>query len=177
MSMSDRIAIMLEGHVEQLGRPGDGVRATASAFVAGFIGRNNFWRGTASDRLAWLPTTAQSSSSRTPDEQVDGGQRCARGRAPGVLHDRHRRIPEPRVNVIRRERLPACRISVTRCSSSSARSQRDLVVLLPRQQAPKVAPGDDVWCRWESDDVYMFSARQADLVLADPTTESAGQPA
>ena len=56
-------------------------------------------------------------------------------------------------------------------------ARRDLVVLLPRQQAPKVVPGDHVWCRWASDDVYSFSARQASLVLSDPTTETAGLPA
>ena len=47
MSMSDRIAIMLEGHIEQLGDPETVYERPVSAFVAGFIGRNNFWRGTA----------------------------------------------------------------------------------------------------------------------------------
>jgi hypothetical protein len=27
--------------------------------------------------------------------------------------------------------------------------------------------GEDVWCSWSADDVYLFSARQADVVLAE----------
>ena len=49
MSMSDRIAIMLDGHIEQLGDPETVYERPVSAFVAGFIGRNNFWRGIATD--------------------------------------------------------------------------------------------------------------------------------
>ena len=49
MSMSNRIAIMLEGHIEQLGDPETVYERPVSAFVAGFIGRNNFWRGVATD--------------------------------------------------------------------------------------------------------------------------------
>ena len=48
MSMSDRIAIMLDGHIEQLGDPETVYERPTSAFVAGFVGRNNFWRGTGS---------------------------------------------------------------------------------------------------------------------------------
>jgi spermidine/putrescine transport system ATP-binding protein len=49
MSMSDRIAVMLDGHVEQLADPDTIYDRPATAFVAGFIGRNNFWRATATD--------------------------------------------------------------------------------------------------------------------------------
>jgi hypothetical protein len=31
--------------------------------------------------------------------------------------------------------------------------------------------GDDVWCTFTSSDVYSFSARQADLVLAEPSAD------
>ncbi len=43
MSMSDRIAVMLDGHIEQLADPDTIYEQPDSAFVAGFIGRNNFW--------------------------------------------------------------------------------------------------------------------------------------
>ena len=46
LSMSDRIAVMLDGHVEQLADP-DTIYDPASAFVAGFIGQQNFFDGTA----------------------------------------------------------------------------------------------------------------------------------
>ena len=47
LSMSDRIAVMLDGHVEQLADPDTIYDFPASAFVAGFIGQQNFFDGTA----------------------------------------------------------------------------------------------------------------------------------
>jgi hypothetical protein len=35
--------------------------------------------------------------------------------------------------------------------------------------ASRFAVGDSVWCSWLAEDVYLFSARQASLVLAAPT--------
>ena len=50
---------------------------------------------------------------------------------------------------------------------------RDLIVLLPRQKAPNLQPGDRVWCQWSASDVYQFSAAQESLVLAEPSSEIA----
>jgi spermidine/putrescine transport system ATP-binding protein len=60
---------------------------------------------------------------------------------------------------------------VVRTSASSG--SRDVISMLPRQGAPRLAPGDEVWCHWAAEDVYMFSAAQADLVLADSVTNPA----
>ena len=49
LSMSDRIAVMLDGQVEQLADPDTIYDSPASAFVAGFIGQQNFFDGTASE--------------------------------------------------------------------------------------------------------------------------------
>ena len=45
MSMSDRIAVMLDGHVEQLADPDTIYERPASAFVAGFIGQQQLLAG------------------------------------------------------------------------------------------------------------------------------------
>ena len=45
LSMSDRIAVMLDGHIEQLDDPDEIYDRPASAFVAGFIGQQNFFPG------------------------------------------------------------------------------------------------------------------------------------
>jgi hypothetical protein len=50
---------------------------------------------------------------------------------------------------------------------------RDVIVLLPRQKAPNLLPGDRVWCQWSTNDVYQFSAAQESLVLAEPASEVA----
>jgi len=46
MSLADRIAIMADGRVQQHGTPEDIYRRPISAFVANFIGKLNFLRGT-----------------------------------------------------------------------------------------------------------------------------------
>ncbi len=45
MSMSDRIAVMNGGRIEQIGVPSDVYDRPATEFVAGFIGQQNFFRG------------------------------------------------------------------------------------------------------------------------------------
>ncbi len=45
LSMSDRIAIVREGRIEQLGRPEDLYERPVSRFVAGFLGESNFLAG------------------------------------------------------------------------------------------------------------------------------------
>jgi spermidine/putrescine transport system ATP-binding protein len=45
MTLSDRIAVMNEGHIEQIGRPEQIYRAPASEFVADFIGDTNLFQG------------------------------------------------------------------------------------------------------------------------------------
>ena len=42
LSMADRVALLHEGRLRQLGTPAELYRAPADAFVAGFIGRTNF---------------------------------------------------------------------------------------------------------------------------------------
>ena len=42
MAMADRIAVMNEGRVEQMGQPSEIYRQPASRFVADFIGESNF---------------------------------------------------------------------------------------------------------------------------------------
>ena len=46
LTMSDRIAVMSQGHVEQIGTPQDIYRSPSSLFVAGFIGSANLLPGT-----------------------------------------------------------------------------------------------------------------------------------
>ena len=46
LTMSDRIAVMSQGHVEQIGTPEEIYRTPSSLFVAGFIGSANLLPGT-----------------------------------------------------------------------------------------------------------------------------------
>jgi spermidine/putrescine transport system ATP-binding protein len=73
LSMSDRIAVMLDGRVEQIDVPDVVYDDPASAFVAGFIGQQNFFRGTAVDSgSAVRSDAAVLRSSRSPVALADG---------------------------------------------------------------------------------------------------------
>jgi hypothetical protein len=46
---------------------------------------------------------------------------------------------------------------------------KDLLVLVPRTNPERFQVDDAVWCSWSAEDVYLFSARQANIVMAAPS--------
>ena len=170
MSMSNRIAIMLEGHIEQLGDPETVYERPVSAFVAGFIGRNNFWRGTATaDGMRGEDGTVFVCD--RPEERVAAGDRALSAVRPESF-ELSATDPGETVNVFPGEVAGVSHFGDT--LQFVVRSHvRDVIALLPRQKAPNLHPGDRVWCRWSARDVYQFSAAQESLVLAEPSAEAA----
>ena len=73
LTMSDRIAVMNDGLVDQLGTPREIYERPASKFVAGFIGTSNLFSGTVSEVVG-----SEAVISYGPDERlvipVNGGQ-------------------------------------------------------------------------------------------------------
>ena len=170
MSMSNRIAIMLEGHVEQLGDPETVYERPVSAFVAGFIGRNNFWRGTATDD-GMIAEDGTVFVCDRPEERVGAGERALSAVRPESF-ELSATDPGQTVNVFAGEVAGVSHFGDT--LQFVVRSHvRDVIVLLPRQKAPNLHPGDPVWCQWSARDVYQFSAAQESLVLAEPASEVA----
>jgi spermidine/putrescine transport system ATP-binding protein len=168
MGMSDRIAIMLDGHVEQLADPESVYERPASAFVAGFIGRNNFWRGTANGQgvTASDGTVFVASS---PEERVVSGSEALVAVRPECMQ-LSATDPGRAENVVGGTVAGVSHYGdvlqyVVRTPN------RDVIALLPRQGAVRLAPGDAVWCHWNATEVYQFSADQAELVLAEPALE------
>src|SRR5262249_61456414 len=86
LSMSDRIAVMLDGRIEQLADPDTVYDDPKSAFVAGFIGKQNFFEGTARDAGATVERDGWTvRSSLQPIGAVDGRGALA-ARPPAALH-------------------------------------------------------------------------------------------
>jgi spermidine/putrescine transport system ATP-binding protein len=169
MGMSDRIAIMLDGHIEQLADPETVYERPTSAFVAGFIGRNNFWRGTstgggvrANDGTVFV--------SSSPEERVASGDAALAAVRPESISLAGSR-PDGDSNHVGGTVASVSHYGDT-LQYVVRTSERDIVALLPRQNAPRMAPGDAVWCHWSPADVYQFSADQADLVLVEPASDS-----
>ena len=169
MSMSDRIAIMLEGHVEQLADPETVYERPASAFVAGFIGRNNFWRGVATADGVRADDGTLFVVAK-PDEHVAAGELAL----AAVRPENFQLVAiDPGTS---RNSIAGTVASVAHFGDTLQyvvrTSSRDVLVLTPRANAPRLSVGDAVWCTFTPADVYSFSARQADLVLAEPSAET-----
>src|SRR5262245_16148246 len=170
LSMSDRIAVMLDGRVEQLNDPDAIYEHPASAFVAGFIGQNNFLEGvvTGSGQLA-----------------ADGVTFAAEQTSPGAVQG------QPGLAAVRPETISITTVEPTVAPNQIAgdlagishlgdviqyvviAGTRDVLVRVPRHNAPRLNTGDRVWCTWPAHVVQLFAHDQAGLVLeAEAITET-----
>ncbi len=78
MTMSDRLAVIRDGRVEQVGSPSEVYSQPATAYVAGFLGSTNLYDatlqavrdGTASCRLGDLDVQARTSTDVSPGDAV-----------------------------------------------------------------------------------------------------------
>ena len=105
MSMSDRIAVMNEGRIEQVGPPEELYREPASQFVAEFIGDTNLFDGEVVERDGrpvvevggedgpTAPADGRSGpatvSIRPEDFDVANGSRDGTGTLPGEVEERY----------------------------------------------------------------------------------------
>jgi spermidine/putrescine transport system ATP-binding protein len=87
MTMSDRIAVMREGRIEQLGRPEELYERPRTDFVAGFLGVSNLLDAevTGRDGLFADLRLADGTMLRAPSATVDGGGRVRIGIRPEKL--------------------------------------------------------------------------------------------
>jgi spermidine/putrescine transport system ATP-binding protein len=173
LSMSDRIAVMLDGHVEQLADPDTIYDHPASAFVAGFIGKQNFFDGTAREDAqlvegdGWTIRSANSS----PDA-IDGRPALAAIRPEAI----QLQVEEPpdSVNSVRGTLAGISHLGDVIQFVVLTRGHREILCRLPRPSAPKLEVGTDVWCMWTPEVVHVFDAGQADVVFADPAATATG---
>ena len=152
--MSDRIAVMSEGRVEQIGTPTEIYDTPASVFVAGFIGQANLWPGTVTGR-----------SGDTAAITALGGASLA-----GRCHSEALRAGTEAVLMVRPERIV---ISTDESAAADQRVHGTVVDLTfqgpivrlvlhasdgspiianidPDHDLPMLRPGDTVWASWNA---------------------------
>ena len=173
LSMSDRIAVMLDGHVEQLADPDTIYDHPSSAFVAGFIGQQNFFDGTARESGSIVEGDGWTirSSNRSPDA-VDGRPALAAIRPEAVQLTQEQ--PSDPENAVRGTLAGISHLGDVIQFVVMTPGQKEILCRMPRPRAPKLEVGGDVWCVWDTDHVHVFDAGQADVVLADPAAGATG---
>lgn len=167
--MSDRIAVMNQGNVEQIGTPTDIYDRPATVFVAGFIGQANLWHGRQTGRanrdyveVEVLGTTLKA---RPGDTTIEPG-----GQATLMVRPERVRVSmeQPPVDAAS---VPAKVVDLTfqgpvlRLSLAAADGSAVLAHVGPEQDLPLLRPGDDVYVGWSPDASLVLPA--ADI----PTTE------
>jgi spermidine/putrescine transport system ATP-binding protein len=168
LAMSDRVAVMLDGRVQQLGTPDDVYDRPATAFVAGFVGQQNFLAGTAVGNGAEVVADglAVVGVRRAGDVRVGAGALAAvRPEHVGVsLAD-----PGRATNVVRGTLAGVAHLGEVVQYVVRTTGRRDLVSRQPRHTAARLSAGDEVWCTWSPEHVHIFGDGQATRVLLDPT--------
>jgi spermidine/putrescine transport system ATP-binding protein len=164
--MSDRIAVMNEGRVEQIGTPEEIYHRPASVFVAGFIGVANLIPAVVGD-IAGEQATVDAA-----------GQRLAVPHSDAAL-----RAGDAAVVMVRPERLhlstdaPAAMGSAIEVSVADLTFQgpvvrtalrtdagAELVAHIgPEDDLPMLRPGDRLWASWDLDAACLLRATPADL--------------
>ena len=106
MSLSDRVVVMSEGRVEQIGPPPEIYNFPATPFVASFVGTLNLLPAKVVDAAGGLVSIA-GQTIRTPKAIESGGGSARHGRAPaGGGRDRRGRRHEPAARQGRGRQLP-----------------------------------------------------------------------
>jgi spermidine/putrescine transport system ATP-binding protein len=80
MTMSDRLAVMRHGKIEQIGAPADVYEDPQTEFVAGFLGASNLLDGEVKDRNGSLGTLLLEGGTaiRVPVERINGTERMVK---------------------------------------------------------------------------------------------------
>ncbi len=164
MSLSDRIAVMNRGRIEQIGTPSEIYEAPRSSFVAAFIGDTNFLKGTVAEfpepdyslvRIDGFPPVRCFN-----DKRMNLGDLVYLSIRPEKFRiSRERPETGPAHNMVRGTvdeviylgthtrywvRVDGCRIAVFQQHNRFLLDQRPITW------------NDDVWLRWHSDDGFMM---------------------
>ena len=90
LTMSDRIAVMRDGRIEQLGTPAEVYERPATPFVAGFVGTSNLLEGAAAETLIGeagvFTVRPEKIHVGAPDAAVPAGHRSAVGTVSDVAY-------------------------------------------------------------------------------------------
>lgn len=161
LSMSDRIAIMRAGRIEQLADADTVYARPASAYVAAFVGQQNFFRGPVTEAGAAVTSTHALVRAASPMLTTTNlGEAAVRPEyiriekevADGARSD---------ANVARGELIGVSHLGDTMQYLVQLGDDQSLIVRRPTPDAPALAVGDRVECTWAAHHVLLFPADDA----------------
>ncbi|MGR0219833.1 ABC transporter ATP-binding protein [Agromyces sp. ZXT2-6] len=165
LSMSDRIAIMRDGRIEQLADADTIYAQPASAYVAAFVGQQNFFRGVAADRGGAVDSAhglIRGIRSEAAAALVDGAPAQAAVRPEFVSIEADAAGGAPAApNSVHGELLGVSHLGETMQYLVRLGDDQSLIVRRPTPEAPDLAAGARVRCSWTPGSVQIFPADDA----------------
>ncbi|KAA0095963.1 ABC transporter ATP-binding protein [Mycolicibacterium sp. P1-18] len=170
LSMSDRVAVMKDGRIEQIGTASDVYDSPESAFVAGFIGRQNSFDGTISsfdgDGVSVRTGGLALYSSRPTKGSVpasSGGEVSAAIRPESVVVTAAptataAAAPDTPVNSVTGTLLGVSELGHSLQLVIHTPGDDQILARLPRAANPPTELGSPVLCSWSADAVRIFTS-------------------
>ncbi|MCK0174285.1 MULTISPECIES: ABC transporter ATP-binding protein [Mycobacteriaceae] len=173
LTMSDRIAVMNAGNVEQIGSPTEIYDRPATVFVASFIGQANLWAGRQIARIdadhVEVEVLGTKLRARPGDTAIETG-----GHATLMVRPERVRVSlEPPAGDVSCVQSTVQDMTfqgpVVRLSLAAPDGSPIVAHVGPEQQLPTVRPGDQVHVCWSSDASLVLPA--ADIPTASDLEE------
>lgn len=165
LSMSDRIAIMRDGRIEQLADADTIYARPASAYVAAFVGQQNFFRGTAAEGGSAVDSAhglIRGIRSEAAAALADGAPAQAAVRPEFVSIEADAAGDAPAApNSVHGTLLGVSHLGETMQYLVRLGDDQSLIVRRPTPEAPDLAVDAPVRCSWHPDSVQIFPADDA----------------
>ncbi|WP_342002017.1 ABC transporter ATP-binding protein [Microbacterium sp. LWH7-1.2] len=178
LSMSDRIAIMRAGRIEQLADADTVYARPASAYVAAFVGQQNFFRGPAAEAGAAITSPYALVRATSPVLTATNlGEAAVRPEFIRIEKDAPAGAAAealPEANTARGELIGVSHLGDTMQFLVQLGPDQSLIVRRPTPDAPALSIGDAVVCTWAAHHVLLFPAADDDAAkqggyIAPPT--------
>ena len=174
LSMSDRIAIMRAGRIEQLADADTVYARPASAYVAAFVGQQNFFRGATAESGAAITSPHALVRAAAPVLTTTNlGEAAVRPEFIRIERDASAETVSD-ANTTRGELIGVSHLGDTMQYLVRLGDDQSLIVRRPTPDAPQLAVGDAVVCTWSAENVLLFPAADEDAAkqggyIAPPT--------
>jgi spermidine/putrescine transport system ATP-binding protein len=160
LSMSDRIAVMRDGRIEQLADSDTIYSAPASAYVAAFVGQQNFFDGR---------VTTDAAAVESPHALVRPAERittaapgsAARAAVRPEFVELSATRPDDDANAAQGRVIGVAHLGETMQFLVQLSTEQSIIARRPTPDAPRIAVGDAAWCTWRAESVQVFAADDA----------------
>lgn len=156
LAMSNRIAVMRDGRITQVGTPAELYDSPNNAYVAGFIGSQNFFSGYIQDAEGTMITD---------DGHALVGRRCAQGvirgeRGLAAIRPENIKLlseePEQACNKVKAMIVAIAMLGDSLEFVLQSESGKEHIARLPRSSGMQLNQGETVWIHWAEEQMTLF---------------------